>query len=48
MLGEAHDDAPREGSIGRPIALLSAAGFASVASMRVADPLVPQVARSSP
>jgi len=31
-------------SLGRPIALLSAAAFVSVASMRVADPLLPQVA----
>ncbi|HYZ27349.1 MAG TPA: MFS transporter, partial [Geminicoccaceae bacterium] len=29
----------------RPIVLLSAASFASVATMRVADPLLPQVAR---
>jgi predicted MFS family arabinose efflux permease len=34
--------APR---LGRPIALLSAAAFASAATMRVADPLVPQVAQ---
>lgn len=33
-----------ESSIVRPIALLSAAAFASVATMRVADPLLPQVA----
>ncbi|HEX5795572.1 MAG TPA: MFS transporter [Geminicoccaceae bacterium] len=33
------------GSLGRPIALLSAAAFVSVASMRVADPLLPQVAQ---
>jgi MFS transporter, YNFM family, putative membrane transport protein len=32
-------------SLGRPIALLSAAAFVSVASMRVADPLLPQVAQ---
>jgi YNFM family putative membrane transporter len=32
-------------SLLRPIALLSAASFASVATMRVADPLLPQVAR---
>ncbi|HSA79930.1 MAG TPA: MFS transporter, partial [Geminicoccaceae bacterium] len=31
-------------SLARPIALLSAAAFVSVASMRVADPLLPQVA----
>jgi predicted MFS family arabinose efflux permease len=35
----------REPSIVRPIVLLSAASFASVATMRVADPLLPQVAR---
>ena len=29
----------------RPIVLLSAAGFASVATMRVADPLIPQIAQ---
>jgi predicted MFS family arabinose efflux permease len=34
--------APR---LGRPIVLLSAAAFASAATMRVADPLVPQVAQ---
>jgi predicted MFS family arabinose efflux permease len=34
-----------EASLGRPIALLSAAAFVSVASMRVADPLLPQVAQ---
>jgi predicted MFS family arabinose efflux permease len=34
----------REPSIVRPIVLLSAAAFASVATMRVADPLLPQVA----
>jgi MFS transporter, YNFM family, putative membrane transport protein len=34
----------REPSIVRPIVLLSAASFASVATMRVADPLLPQVA----
>ncbi len=34
----------RPTSLGRPIALLSAAAFVSVASMRVADPLLPQVA----
>jgi YNFM family putative membrane transporter len=33
------------GSIGRPIALLSCAAFVSVASMRVGDPLLPQVAQ---
>lgn len=38
-------DVSRGASIGRPIALLSAAGFASVASMRVGDPLLPQVAQ---
>ena len=32
-------------SIVRPIVLLSAAAFASVATMRVADPLIPQVAQ---
>lgn len=32
-------------SIVRPIALLSAAAFASIATMRVADPLLPQVAQ---
>jgi predicted MFS family arabinose efflux permease len=32
-------------ALGRPIALLSAAAFVSVASMRVADPLLPQVAQ---
>jgi MFS transporter, YNFM family, putative membrane transport protein len=32
-------------SLARPIALLSAAAFVSVASMRVADPLLPQVAQ---
>ncbi len=32
-------------SLGRPIALLSAAAFVSVASMRVGDPLLPQVAQ---
>jgi YNFM family putative membrane transporter len=32
------------GSLTRPIALLSAAAFVSVASMRVGDPLLPQVA----
>ncbi|HEX6144816.1 MAG TPA: MFS transporter [Geminicoccaceae bacterium] len=32
-------------SLVRPIALLASAAFASVATMRVADPLVPQVAR---
>jgi predicted MFS family arabinose efflux permease len=31
-------------ALGRPIALLSAAAFVSVATMRVADPLLPQVA----
>jgi MFS family permease len=31
-------------SIGRPITLLSCAAFVSVASMRVGDPLLPQVA----
>ena len=36
----------REPSIVRPIVLLSAASFASVATMRVADPLLPQVAQS--
>ena len=40
--------APPEGvrptSLGRPVALLSAAAFVSVASMRVGDPLLPQVA----
>jgi predicted MFS family arabinose efflux permease len=35
----------REPSIVRPIVLLSAASFASVATMRVTDPLLPQVAR---
>jgi predicted MFS family arabinose efflux permease len=35
----------REPSMLRPIVLLSAASFASVATMRVADPLLPQVAR---
>jgi MFS transporter, YNFM family, putative membrane transport protein len=35
----------REPSLVRPIALLSAASFASVATMRAADPLLPQVAR---
>jgi predicted MFS family arabinose efflux permease len=35
----------REPSIVRPIVLLSAASFASVATMRVADPLLPQVAQ---
>jgi MFS transporter, YNFM family, putative membrane transport protein len=35
----------REPSMLRPIALLSAASFASVATMRAADPLLPQVAR---
>ena len=35
----------REPSLLRPIALLSAAAFASVATMRVGDPLLPQVAR---
>ncbi|HLT01900.1 MAG TPA: MFS transporter [Geminicoccaceae bacterium] len=35
----------REPSIVRPIVLLSAAAFASVATMRVADPLLPQVAQ---
>ncbi len=35
----------REPSLLRPIALLSAAAFASVATMRAADPLLPQVAR---
>jgi len=34
-----------EASLARPIALLSAAAFVSVASMRVADPLLPQVAQ---
>jgi predicted MFS family arabinose efflux permease len=34
-----------EPSIVRPIVLLSAASFASVATMRVGDPLLPQVAR---
>jgi MFS transporter, YNFM family, putative membrane transport protein len=34
----------RQPSMFRPIALLSAASFASVATMRVADPLLPQVA----
>jgi YNFM family putative membrane transporter len=34
----------RPGSLARPIALLSAAAFVSVASMRVGDPLLPQVA----
>ncbi len=34
----------RPASLGRPIALLSAAAFVSVASMRVGDPLLPQVA----
>jgi predicted MFS family arabinose efflux permease len=34
----------REPSLVRPIVLLSAAAFASVATMRVADPLLPQVA----
>jgi YNFM family putative membrane transporter len=34
-----------ERSLVRPIALLASASFASVATMRVADPLVPQVAR---
>jgi predicted MFS family arabinose efflux permease len=33
-----------EAALGRPIALLSAAAFVSVATMRVADPLLPQVA----
>ena len=33
------------GSIGRPVALLSCAAFVSVASMRVGDPLLPQVAQ---
>jgi YNFM family putative membrane transporter len=33
-----------DGSLVRPIALLAAAAFASIATMRVADPLVPQVA----
>ena len=35
----------REPSLLRPIALLSAAAFASVATMRAGDPLLPQVAR---
>ena len=35
----------REPSLLRPIVLLSAASFASVATMRAADPLLPQVAR---
>jgi predicted MFS family arabinose efflux permease len=35
----------REPSLVRPIVLLSAASFASVATMRAADPLLPQVAR---
>jgi predicted MFS family arabinose efflux permease len=35
----------REPSIVRPIVLLSAASFASVATMRAADPLLPQVAQ---
>jgi MFS transporter, YNFM family, putative membrane transport protein len=35
----------REPSIVRPIVLLSMASFASVATMRAADPLLPQVAR---
>jgi MFS transporter, YNFM family, putative membrane transport protein len=35
----------REASMVRPIVLLSAASFASVATMRVADPLLPQVAQ---
>jgi MFS transporter, YNFM family, putative membrane transport protein len=35
----------REPSMLRPIVLLSAASFASVATMRAADPLLPQVAR---
>jgi MFS transporter, YNFM family, putative membrane transport protein len=35
----------RESSMVRPIVLLSAAAFASVATMRVADPLLPQVAQ---
>ena len=35
----------REPSMVRPIVLLSAASFASVATMRVADPLLPQVAQ---
>ena len=34
----------RPASLGRPVWLLSAAAFVSVASMRVADPLLPQVA----
>jgi predicted MFS family arabinose efflux permease len=34
----------RQTSLARPIALLSAAAFVSVASMRVGDPLLPQVA----
>ena len=32
-------------SIVRPIVVLSAAAFASVATMRVADPLIPQIAQ---
>ena len=35
----------RDPALGRPIALLSTAAFVSVASMRVADPLLPQVAQ---
>ena len=35
----------REPSMLRPLVLLSAASFASVATMRAADPLLPQVAR---
>ena len=35
---------PAPPALGRPIALLSAAAFVSVATMRVADPLLPQVA----
>jgi MFS transporter, YNFM family, putative membrane transport protein len=34
----------REPSIVRPIVLLSMASFASVATMRAGDPLLPQVA----
>ncbi len=37
--------AQRPASLTRPIALLSAAAFVSVASMRVGDPLLPQVAQ---
>ncbi len=44
MAGAAAASPPRQDSLRRPIALLSAAAFVSVASMRVGDPLLPQVA----